>query len=75
MEDQVDLSCFVQGISMSFQDSYFYYTNYISPLTMLLSVWCVLSNSAVIITLLRSGIKIIRPGLLMLCSLSFTDLL
>ena len=75
MEDQVDLSCFVPEISMSFQESYFYYANYISPLTTLLSVWCVLSNTAVIIALLRSGIRSIRPGLLMLCSLSFTDLL
>ena len=40
-----------------------------------LSIWCFVSNAAVIIALLRSGIKSIRPGLLMLCSLSFTDLL
>ena len=75
MQDQDDLSCFVPGIPISFQKSYFYYTNYISPFTMLLSVWCVLSNAAVIIAILRSGIRSIRPGLLMLCSLSFTDLL
>ena len=42
---------------------------------MLLSVWCVLSNAAVIIAIFRSGINSIRPGLLMLCSLSLTDLL
>ena len=42
---------------------------------MLLSIWCVVSNAAVIIALYRIGFKSIRPGLLMLCSLSITDLL
>lgn len=43
-------------------------------LLLVLSIWCFVSNAAVIIVLLRSGIKSIRPGLLMLCSLSLTDL-
>ena len=52
-----------------------YYVNWVSPITMLLSIWCCfVSNAAVIVALLRSEIKSIRPGLLMLCSLSFTDL-
>ena len=73
MEDQVDQSCFIPGIDLSFQKSYFYYTNFISPFTMLLSVWCCVSNAAVIVALLRTGVKSIRPGVLMLCSLSLTD--
>lgn len=43
-------------------------------LLLVLSIWCFVSNAAVIIVLLKSGIKSIRPGLLMLCSLSLTDL-
>lgn len=75
MEDQDDQTCLVAGISVSFQTQYFYYVNWFAPITLLLSIWCFVSNAAVIVTLLRSGIKSIRPGLLMLCSLSFTDLL
>ena len=74
MEDKGDVTCFVPGISVSFQKSYFYYTNYLFPLTMLLSVWCFAPNAAVIIGLFRSGIKNLRPGLLFLCSLTLTDL-
>ena len=74
LEGQDDQSCLVPGISESFQKRYFYYINKLSPITLLLSIWCFVSNAAVIIALLRSGIKSIRPGLLMLCSLSFTDL-
>ena len=73
MEDQVDQSCFIPEIDLSFQKNYFYYTNFISPFTMLLSVWCCVSNAAVIVALLRTGVKSIRPGLLMLCSLTLTD--
>ena len=75
MEDQDDQTCLVAGISVSFQKHYFYYVNWFAPITLLLGIWCFVSNAAVIIALLRSGIKSIRPGLLMLCSLSFTDLL
>ena len=75
MEDQVDLSCFVPEISVSFQWSYFYYINCVSPVTMLLSIWCFVSNAAVIIALFKNGIKSIRPGLLMLYSLTITDFL
>ena len=75
MEEQVDQLCFIPGFSVSFQKSFFYIINWFSPFTMLLSIWCVVSNTAVIIALYRSGIKFIRPGLSMLCSLSITDLL
>ena len=75
MEVQDDQTCLVAGISVSFQTQYFYYVNWFAPITLLLSIWCFVSNAAVIVALLRSGIKSIRPGLLMLCSLSFTDLL
>ena len=74
MDDKGDVTCFVPGISVSFQKSYFYYTNYLCPLTMLLSIWCFVANAAVIIGLFRSGIKNLRPGLLFLCSLTLTDL-
>ena len=43
------------------------------PVYELLSVWCCVSNAAVIVALLRTGVKSIRPGLLMLCSLTLTD--
>ena len=75
MEDEIAQSCLVPGISVSFQKSYFYYTNWLSPLSMLLSVWCAVSNAAVIIALFRSGIKRLRPGLLMVCSLTFSDII
>lgn len=75
MKQQVDESCFVSGISSSFQKSYYYYTSFISPFTLFLSIWCCLSNTTVIAALLRIGIKSIRPGLLMLCSLTLTDIL
>ena len=74
MEYKGDIACLVPGISVSFQKSYFYYTNYLFPLSMLLSVWCFVANSAVIIGLFRTGIKSLRPGLLFLCSLTLTDL-
>ena len=75
MGDQVDQSCFVPGISVSFQKIYFYYTNWICRVTMLLSVWCVVSNASVIIALFRSGIRSVRPGLLVVCRLTITDLI
>ena len=65
---QQEFSCHSRSITL-------YYVNWVSPITMLLSIWCCfVSNAAVIVALLRSEIKSIRPGLLMLCSLSFTDL-
>ncbi|CAH3021497.1 unnamed protein product [Porites evermanni] len=70
-----DQSCFIPGISASFQRSFLYYANWFSPLTMLLSIWCFVSNAIIIIGLLRRGIRFLRPGLLMVCSLAFSDLL
>ena len=60
---------------MSFQRSFLYYANWFSLLTMLLSIWCFVSNVIVIIGLLRSGIRSLRPGLLIVCSLAFSDLM
>ncbi|CAH3021504.1 unnamed protein product [Porites evermanni] len=74
-ENQANQSCFIPGISVSFQIRFFYYANWFSPLTMLLSIWCCVSNVIVIIGLLRSGIRSLRPGLLMVCSLAFSDFL
>ncbi|XP_029180038.2 cannabinoid receptor 1-like [Acropora muricata] len=75
MEDQLDRSCFVPGISISFQTKYQYYTNLISPFTMLSSIWSVVCNAAVIFVLARSGIRSLSPGLLMMCSLTLSNLL
>ena len=74
-ENPANQSCFIPGISETFQIRFFYYANWFSPLTMLLSTWCFVSNAIVIIGLLRSGIRSLRPGLLMVCSLAFSDLL
>ena len=70
-----DPSCFAPEISMSFQKSYFLFTAWLSIPTMLLGIWCFVSNAAVFIALFRSGINSARPGLLIPCSLSFTDLI
>ena len=74
-ENAANQSCFIPGNSESFQIRFFYYANWFSPLTMLLSIWCFVSNAIVIIGLLRSGIRSLRPGLLMVCSLAFSDFL
>ena len=74
-ENPANQSCFIPWISESFQIRFFYYANWFSPLTMLLSIWCSVSNVIVIIGLLRSGIRSLRPGLLMVCSLAFSDFL
>ena len=74
-ENPTNQSCFIPGISVSFQRSFFYYANWFSLLTLLLSIWCFVSNAIVIIGLLRSGIRSLRPGLLIVCSLAFSDLL
>ena len=64
----------IPGISVLFQKSFLYYANWFSLLTLLLSIWCFVSNAIVIIGLLRSGIRSLRPGLLIVCSLAFSDL-
>ena len=65
----------IPGISVSFQRSFLYYANWFSLLTLLLSIWCFVSNAIVIIGLLRSGIRSLRPGLLIVCTLAFSDLM
>ena len=65
----------IPGISVSFQRSFLYYANWFSLLTLLLSIWCFVSNVIILIGLLRSGIRSLRPGLLIVCSLAFSDLL
>ena len=65
----------IPGISVSFQRSFLYYANWFSLLTLLLSILRFVSNVIVIIGLLRSGIRSLRPGLLIVCSLAFSDLL
>lgn len=68
-------SCFTPGISQTLQHDYFYYTNVVfTPVIALLGIWSVLSNGSVLIAILRGGIRI-RPGFLLLCSLTLTDLL
>ena len=65
--------CFFSGISQTFQFNLIYYTNiFLTPVTILLGLWCFLSNGLVLIAILRGGLRI-RPGFLMLCSLTLTD--
>ena len=68
-------SCFVSGISQTFQRDYFYFTNVVfTPVITLLGIWSVLSNGSILIAILKGGIRI-RPGFLLLCSLTLTDFL
>lgn len=68
-------SCFVPGISQTFQRDYFYFTNVVfTPVITLLGIWSVLSNGSILIAILKGGIQI-RPGFLLLCSLTLTDFL
>ena len=68
-------SCFVPGISQTFQRDYFYFTNVVfTPVITLLGIWSVLSNGSILTAILKGGIRI-RPGFLLLCSLTLTDFL
>ena len=68
-------SCFVPGVSHTFQRDYIYFTNVVfTPVMLLLGIWSVLSNGSILIAILKGGIRI-RPGFLLLCSLTFTDFL
>ena len=69
-------SCFVGGISQTFQRDYFYFTNVVfTPVITLLGIWSVLSNGSILIAILKPGGIRIRPGFLLLCSLTLTDFL
>ena len=68
-------SCFVPGVSQTFQRDYFYFTNVVfTPVITILGIWSVLSNGSILIAILKGGIRI-RPGFLLLCSLTLTDFL
>lgn len=68
-------SCFIPEISQTFQRHYFYFTNVVfTPVITLLGVWSVLANGSILIAILKGGIRI-RPGFLLLCSLTLTDFL
>jgi len=68
-------SCFVPGVSQTFQRDYFYFTSVVfTPVITLLGIWSVLSNGSILIAILKGGIRI-RPGFLLLCSLTLTDFL
>lgn len=68
-------SCFIPGVSQTLQHDYFYYTNVVlTPVITLLCIWTVLSNGSILIAILRGGTRI-RPGFLLLYSLTLTDLL
>ncbi|XP_078355878.1 cannabinoid receptor 2-like [Oculina patagonica] len=71
--EQAKRPCFSSGISQTFQLHFFYYSNFfLVPVTTLLGLWCFLSNGLVLIAILRGGLRI-RPGFLLLCSLTLTD--
>ena len=74
-QEQVLGSCILPEIPESTLHNYFSFTNFvILPLTILLGFWCFVSNLTVMIAVLRIGVKV-RPGLLMLCCLTLTDVL
>ena len=67
--------CFYSGISESLQSDYFYNTKLIfTPVTILLGLWCFLSNGLVLFVVLRSSFRK-RAAFLMLCSLTLSDFL
>ncbi|XP_078367456.1 cannabinoid receptor 2-like [Oculina patagonica] len=71
--EQAKRSCFSSGISHTPQLHFLYYSNFfLVPVTTLLGLWCFLSNGLVLIAILRGGLRI-RPGFLLLCSLTLTD--
>ncbi|KAL9975977.1 hypothetical protein ACROYT_G013205, partial [Oculina patagonica] len=73
--DGEEESCFIPGVSQTLQRDYFYYTNVVlTPVNTLLGIWIVLSNGLILIAILKGGMRI-RPGFLLLCSLTLTDLL
>ena len=71
--EQAKQPCLLPGISQTFQSHLFYYFNlFLTPVNILLGLWCFLSNGLILISILRGGLRI-RPGFLMLCSLTLTD--
>ena len=80
-ENPTSQTCFItdvfQGSPCRSREASSGYANWFSLLTLLLSIWCFVSNAIVITCtgLLRSGIGSLRPGLLIVCSLAFSDLM
>ena len=67
--------CFFQGISQTLQLNYFYYSNFaLTPITLLLALWCFLSNGFVLLMFIKGKLQL-RAGLCSLCSLTTTDVL
>lgn len=74
-EEQTGRPCFLPGIAQTVQLHFFYYSNFLlTPVTTLLGLWCFLSNGLILIAILRGGLRI-RPGFLLLCGLTLTDVL
>ena len=74
-EKQTGRPCFISGISQTVQRHFFYYSNFVlTPVTIMLGLWCFLSNGLILIAILRGGLRI-RPGFLLLCGLTLTDVL
>ena len=71
--EQLKRPCFYSGISQTFRSHFFYYSNFLlTPVTILIGLWCFLSNALILISILKGRLQI-RPGFLMLCSLTLTD--
>ena len=67
--------CFLSGVPQAFQRNYFHYPNFVLvPVTVLLALWCLLSNGSVLVIFLRGGLSL-RAGLCSLCSLTLSDVL
>ena len=74
-KEQTGRPCFLPGTSQALQLHFFYYSNFfLTPVTTLLGLWCFLSNGFILIAILRGRLRI-RPGFLLLCSLTLTDVL
>ena len=74
-KEQTGRPCFLPGTSQTVQQHFFYYSNFVlTPVTTLLGLWCFLSNGLILIAILRGGLRI-RPGFLLLCGLTLTDVL
>ena len=71
---QAGRPCFSSGIAVTLQFHFFYYYNFfLKPIIILLGLWCFLSNGLVLIAILRGRRLRMRPGFLLLCSLTLTD--
>ena len=72
---QEGIECFVSGMSKTLQADLLYYSNFVlTPVMILLGIWCFLSNGSVLLAVHMARFQC-RAGFLLLCSLTLTDFL